>query len=114
MTAPAPQRVDLAVEQVPPGWTAELRGGGFVVDGVFADPEDPPTVTLEVAVPPDAAQGPQQLAVTAATGGARTTLPLTLRVAEGVAGGAELTAEFSPCTRSRRWSCSTPRSATSA
>lgn len=94
VTGPCPQRVDLAVTQVPEGWSAELRGGGFVVDGVFADPDEPPDLTLQVDVPPDAPEGPQEIVVTASAGGSTGTLPLTLRVAEAVAGSVELTAEF--------------------
>ena len=41
------ERVDLALSEVPEGWEATLRGGGFVVDGVFADPAEPPEVTLD-------------------------------------------------------------------
>jgi uncharacterized membrane protein len=94
VTVPQPQRVDLAVTEIPAGWTAQLRGGGFVVDGVFADPAEPPELTLDVDVPPDAAPGPHQLVLTANAGTASSTLPLTLRVAETVAGSVELTAEF--------------------
>jgi uncharacterized membrane protein len=94
VTAPNPQRVDLSVGQVPTGWTARLRGGGFVVDGVFADPADPPELTLEVDVPADAPPGPQELVVSARAGAATATLPLTLRVAEEAAGSVALTAEF--------------------
>src|SRR3712207_6250357 len=47
----APERVALAVEGVPEGWTATIRGGGFTIDAVFADPAAPPEVQLEVEVP---------------------------------------------------------------
>src|SRR5918992_1421427 len=40
----APARVTLAVEGVPDGWQATIRGGGFTVDAVFADPDEPPEV----------------------------------------------------------------------
>jgi len=44
------RRVNLRVTGVPDGWTASLRGGGFVVDGVVAGPTDPPEVKLDVGV----------------------------------------------------------------
>lgn len=94
VAVPGPQRVDLGVTEIPPGWTAQLRGGGFVVDGVFADPTEPPELTLDVDVPPDAPPEPHQLVLTATAGAASSALPLTLRVAEAVAGSVELTAEF--------------------
>src|SRR5690606_20130985 len=82
--------VSLDVAEKPEGWNATLRGGGFVIDGVFADPQEPPSVQLEVEVPPDAAEGNHQVVVSA--DGQR--LPLQLRVAEAVAGSVELVSEF--------------------
>ena len=93
VTAPTQRRVGLAVTEVPEGWSAELRGGGFLVDGVFAGPE-PPDLQLEVDVPPEAAQGVHRVIVAATSGGAGHPLTLQLRVAEAVAGGITLAAEF--------------------
>lgn len=92
--APAGERVDLAVTEVPDGWIATLRGGGFVIDGVTVDPDDPADVRLEVEVPPAAAEGNYQVVVTAQGPSGSDELRLDLRVAEAVAGGATLTAEF--------------------
>ncbi|MGH2707022.1 MAG: hypothetical protein ACRDJK_01855, partial [Actinomycetota bacterium] len=91
---PARQRVTLEVLQAPPGWQATLRGGGFVIQGVYGAPEDPPQVQLDVKVPPDAAKGDYQVVTRATSGGASDTLALNLRVAEVVAGAVTLTAEF--------------------
>ena len=55
--APQPERVDLAVEGLPDGWKATLRGGGFVISGLTAAPDPPAKAQLELAVPPTAAPG---------------------------------------------------------
>lgn len=93
LTTAGPQRVDLAVGEVPEGWTADFSGGGFTVDGVTAGTDPPPELTLDVDVPVDAAQGSYQLVITATAGGAATQLPLSLRIADAVGGGSNLTAE---------------------
>jgi hypothetical protein len=46
VTAPTEQRVDLAVSQVPKGWDATLRGGGFIIDSVMTDRREPPDIHL--------------------------------------------------------------------
>ncbi|HEX2028391.1 MAG TPA: NEW3 domain-containing protein, partial [Nitriliruptorales bacterium] len=90
-----PQRVDLEVVQAPEGWTATLRGGGFVVHSVFTDPESPPDLSLEVVVPADAAQGTHALVVAArAQDGTADQLRLDLRVAEQVAGAVSFQTDF--------------------
>jgi len=94
VTAPTPRRVDLAVSQLPDGWTATLRGGGLVIDSVMTDPETAPEVQLDVDVPPDASQGVYAAEVVATTAGVAHPLPLQLRVAEAVGGDVALTAEF--------------------
>lgn len=89
------QRVTLSIAEVPSGWEANLRGGGFVVHGVFGDPEEPPPVQLQVQVAADAERGDHDVVVRGTTsGGASSTLTVTLRVAESVEGAVELTAEF--------------------
>lgn len=94
LTAPAGQHVDLAVTRKPDGWSATLRGGGFVIDGVTADPKDPPSVQLEVQVPADVEPGTYQVAVRASSPRGSDTLALDLRVAESVPGSVTLTSEF--------------------
>src|SRR5680860_1875624 len=94
VTAPTPRRVDLAVSQLPDGWTATLRGGGLVIDSVMTDPETAPEVQLDVDVPPDASQGVYAAEVLATAAGVPHPLPLQLRVAEAVGGDVTLTAEF--------------------
>jgi uncharacterized membrane protein len=94
VVAGSPQAVDLRIAQRPEGWTTTLRGGGFVIDGVFAQPDEPPSVQLEVEVPDDAAQGDYNIALVGRGSGGQSTLPLRLRVAEAVAGSVELQGEF--------------------
>lgn len=91
---PSPQRVGLEVRDVPAGWQATLRGGGFVVHGVYGDPEEPPQVQLDVRVPPDAAQGDYRVAVVGSSGGQTDTLTFDLRVAEVAGGAVTLASEF--------------------
>lgn len=89
----APERVALAVDGVPEGWTATIRGGGFEVDAVFADPEEPPDVELEVEVPADAADGATTLTVSATGADGTTRLPIELRVDAGAGTGVTLETE---------------------
>jgi uncharacterized membrane protein len=86
-------RVALGLRGVPQGWTATLRGGGFVVDGVQTTGGEPAKVTLDVKVPADAS-GRQEIVVRATSGGLTTDLPLTLRIAEQAAGDVTLTTDF--------------------
>ena len=88
------RRVDLRATGVPSGWTARFRGGGLVVDGAFVDPDDPPEITLDVEVPDDAPPGSTTITVEAASGALADRLPLTIRVAETVAGSVALTSDF--------------------
>ena len=41
---------------VPTGWTAVLRGGGFTIDGVESDGSTATKITLNVTVPADATE----------------------------------------------------------
>ena len=90
----SPTRVNLSLGNVPTAWTATLRGGGFVVDGVQTNGTDAATVTLDVAVPADATTGNQRITVVASGGGATTPLDLDIRVAPSAAGEVTLTTQF--------------------
>jgi uncharacterized membrane protein len=90
----SPRRVDLRVTEAPPGWQTTLRGGGFVIDGVFGDPEEPPAAELEVRIPPEAPPGEHQVVLTGSSGAGSGALRLTLRVSEQAAGAVSLEAEF--------------------
>jgi len=87
-------RVDLAVEGVPEGWTATLRGGGYEVQGVYVDPAAPPEVTLDVTVPDEATEGAQQLTVVATGDEETASLPLDVQVASAAGGSVEMEVDF--------------------
>jgi uncharacterized membrane protein len=89
-----PLRVDLAVTGVPEGWTASLRGGGYVVTGVLSDPDAPATVRLDVTVPADAAAKAYQLTVVATAGSLRSTLPIDITVSDTAAGSVTMATDF--------------------
>jgi uncharacterized membrane protein len=86
-------RVDLALTGVPADWTASIRGGGFVVDGVETDGKTPTKVTLDVAVPAAAASGVQRLSIVARQASVATTLRLDIRVTPAAAGAVTLTTD---------------------
>lgn len=94
VTAPGRQRVSLRVTEAPEGWATSLRGGGYVLNGVFTDPRNPPEVQLEVEVPHEADRGVHRVVVEAASAAGSSTLELDLRVSRAGRGGVELTAEF--------------------
>lgn len=94
VTARGRQRVDLTVAEKPAGWRATLRGGGFVVNGVFTDPKEPPDVELEVEVPENARPGTYRVVVVATTATDTERLELDLRVGSVAGAGVTLTSEF--------------------
>jgi uncharacterized membrane protein len=94
ISASEPLRADLAVSGVPEGWTASLRGGGYVVTGVLAEPATPADVRLDVTVPADAAAQAYRLTVTATSGALRSTLPIDITVSASAAGSVTLTTDF--------------------
>lgn len=95
---PTRQRVALSITDVPKGWQATLRGGGFVIKGVFGSPktkdESPPQVQLEVRVPPDAAQATYKVVVKGTSSGGSSVLPVEVTVSETAAGAVTLVPEF--------------------
>jgi uncharacterized membrane protein len=94
VTSNAERRVSLAVVAVPAGWTATIRGGGFIVDAVTAGPTGAPDVTLDVDVPDTATDGTYRVSVRASGGGeAVDTLDLDLRVAAASGGAVTLTTD---------------------
>jgi uncharacterized membrane protein len=93
VTADAPERVDLEVRGVPDGWTTSLRGGGREVVSVFADPTEPPELTLDVDVPEDAAAGSQTITVVGTAGGTSISLQLDVVVQEQAGGTVSLTTD---------------------
>lgn len=94
VVANANEQVSLAVSGVPAGWTATLRGGGYVVTGVQTDANGKATVRLEVQIPATATNGTSKLTLSAAGGGLRATLPLTIELSSAAAGDVTLTSDY--------------------
>ncbi|MCU0484275.1 MAG: NEW3 domain-containing protein [Chloroflexi bacterium] len=94
VAAAEPRRVDLAVAGVPDGWTASLRGGGFVVTGVQAAADEPAEVRLDVTVPADAAARTYRLTVTGTSGALSSSLPIDITVSSSAAGSVTLQTDF--------------------
>lgn len=90
----ASDRVDLSLKGVPADWTAQLFGGGFIVDGVQTTGASAATVRLDVTVPATAAAATQRIEVAARSGTATDTLPLDIRVTPNAAGEVSLTTDF--------------------
>ncbi|MEP7040332.1 MAG: NEW3 domain-containing protein [Chloroflexota bacterium] len=90
----ANQQVALAVAGVPTDWTATLRGGGYVVNGVQTDAEGKATVHLDLQVPAAATDGSSTVTVTATAAGTSAVLPLTLDVSAAAAGDVTLSSDF--------------------
>jgi uncharacterized membrane protein len=94
-----PEPVDLSVGGLAEGWTATLRGGGFVIHQITSEPGDDTSTgaaaTLEIDVPADASAGDHRLTVTALDAeGARSVVAITLTVADQVDNGITLAADF--------------------
>ena len=94
IAVPAPERVGLAVSGAPSGWTANLRGGGNIVNAVFAGGTTAATVDLSVTVPQDATPGSQTLTVTATADQGTRTLPIEVTVLGDTGGAITLTSDF--------------------
>lgn len=94
VTGNANEQVSLATSGVPTGWTATLRGGGYVVNGVQTDASGKATVRLELEIPGNAADGTSKVTLSAAAGAARATLPLTVQLSTAAAGDVTLTSDY--------------------
>jgi uncharacterized membrane protein len=94
VTAAGRERVGLAIREKPRGWDATLRGGGFIIDGVFTNPRQAPQLQLEIDVPADARGGTYGVVVAASSAAGSDTLELDLRVARAAAGSVEVTSQF--------------------
>jgi uncharacterized membrane protein len=95
VVAPQPEPVSLSVGEVPSGWATTLRGGGFVINAVTAEPSDDDTeASLEVAVPANVEPGTYPVVVQAASPSGTTALRLQLVVQNEVDSGLAVTADF--------------------
>jgi uncharacterized membrane protein len=87
-------RVDLTLQGVPTGWTATIRGGGFLVNGVQSNGSDATEVTLNITVPESAASGTQRITLRGTSDGSVATLPVDIKVTPNAAGEVSLTTDF--------------------
>ena len=94
VTSSRRERVGLQVVEAPERWTTRLRGGGFEVQAVYADPTSPPTVQLSVGVPDDAGPGLGRVVVRATAPSGSSDLVVDLTVGDAGSGAGELTADF--------------------
>jgi uncharacterized membrane protein len=94
VTGNANEQITLAVSGVPADWTATLRGGGYVVNGVQTDATGKATVRLELKIPATATDSTSTVALSASGGSGGSTLPLTIQVSSAAAGDVTLTSDY--------------------
>ena len=87
------QQISLAISGVPADWTAALRGGGYVVNGVETDADGKATVRLELDVPTAATDGTTRVTLNATAGALRASLPLAVQVSAAAAGDVTLSSD---------------------
>jgi len=76
----APQLASLAIDGVPQGWTAELRGGGRQVSAAFIDYNAKANLELKIKIPGSASPQRYTLRVKASAGARTQELPLAITV----------------------------------
>jgi uncharacterized membrane protein len=91
---PSAARVDLSVTGAPTGWTAQIFGGGFVVDSVQTTGSAATKVRLDVTVPADAQAGSNRMVIVARAPGGTDSLPIDVKVNPAAAGEVSLTTDF--------------------
>ncbi len=94
VSVPTPERVDLAVSGTPSGWTANVRGGGNIVDAVYAGGSTAASIQLSVSVPQSATAGASTITVTASSAQGTRRLPVVVTVLGGTGGAITLTSDF--------------------
>jgi uncharacterized membrane protein len=92
--APAGDELALATAGVPDGWTAEIRGGGLVVDRVMVDDSLTHNLKLDVDVPSTAAEGSYQIGLVATGANSSDRLDFDITVAQTAGGSVSLDTEF--------------------
>jgi uncharacterized membrane protein len=75
-----PQRASLAIDNVPQGWTVELRGGGREVSAALVDYNSKASLELKLKVPREAKPGKHALIVKATAPDRTYELPIALAV----------------------------------
>jgi uncharacterized membrane protein len=78
----APERYQLAVKNVPEGWTATLLGGGQPVAAAMPATDASVDLKLRVEIPAEAAAGSKSISVEATGGDRNVTLPIAVTLAK--------------------------------
>jgi uncharacterized membrane protein len=94
VTGDANEQISLAVSGVPADWTATLRGGGYVVQGVQSDATGKATVLLEVKIPATATDSTSTVTLSASGSSGSSSLPLTIQLSSAAAGDVTLTSDY--------------------
>ncbi len=77
-----PERVALAVDGLPTGWTYEIDGGGKPVTQAIVDPNDQRSLTLKITPPSGVKTGTYPFTVTGKSDANDLSLPVSLALAE--------------------------------
>ena len=77
-----PQRVALALDKAPQGWSGAFLGGGKLIESVFVAPDGEASIKLRLEPPANAAKGNYHFEVAASGAGAKFTLPVDLTVGD--------------------------------
>lgn len=75
-----PQRLELAVDNLPDGWQAELVGDGRPVSAVLVEPDKAEELKLRLAPPEDAAPGTYELSLTGRSATDQVALPIAVTI----------------------------------
>jgi len=92
--APTTESVKLSVVEAPSGWDTVMRGGGYVVSSVTANPDPGTKLQFSVNVPDDAQPGNYNFLLSEKGAAGSSRLGLTIDVAAVVDNGIGITADF--------------------
>ena len=96
--APTTEAVSLEVAKAPDGWNTVMRGGGYVVSSVTANPDNGTNLQFSIDVPPDAQAGSYDFEITETGSAGSSSLTLTIDVSAVVDNGIGITADFPSLT----------------
>jgi uncharacterized membrane protein len=94
VAGPPGSRVTLSVDDLPEGWTAAIRGGGFELSQVLLDDTGHQSVDMDVQAPADAEDGDYGVTLAARSGSAVQRLDLSISVAATAGGEVTLSTDF--------------------
>ena len=93
-TATDPQVVQLQMQSLPDGWTAEFRGGGRTIQSAYVEPGTDTSVDLRLQPPASPQAGTLDFIVVGTGNGDTVTLPLELTVKDKVPSRLTMTADL--------------------